>query len=315
MKTGVTISEFIFLADTILLKQHVSHLVTDNIYAYDFLAVVRKFLKSLSETVTLSDTATRRLGLLLVDYLHLADTLSSVGHLHHTLTDAVALADLINRGFAKGIAETISVTDIAHGVFVAALLLQDTMTSADTVTRQYTGNCLILSSVTTTDTVTAQASLQQVISELINFNIRLVIGGEVYQCWVLNTDRLYPSLYTNYGFNSFATLKGQTYAAKSDGIYLIGGADDDGTPIETGVRLAMARSAMLTQYHDAYFGVIGDAPAVRFTNENGAITYNIIQGRAKAALGPKGKEWTFDLVGVTDVQFIELHPINLTRSR
>lgn len=65
--------------------------------------------------------------------------------------------------------------------------------------------------------------------------------GDDAQVWVVNTSTQASTRYENFGFNSFGKWNGAYYGAKSDGLYLLDGDDDNGTPIEAMVSFGVQR--------------------------------------------------------------------------
>jgi len=64
-----------------------------------------------------------------------------------------------------------------------------------------------------------------------------IIETELAETWVITTQSWHPSMYSNWGFNSYIEVDGQYYGAKGDGIYLLEGQNDEGSLIRPGVRL------------------------------------------------------------------------------
>lgn len=62
---------------------------------------------------------------------------------------------------------------------------------------------------------------------------RIADGG----AWAVNTQRNASTRYDNYDFNSFARVGNAHFAARHDGIYLLGGNTDNGRAIQSGVNL------------------------------------------------------------------------------
>jgi hypothetical protein len=60
---------------------------------------------------------------------------------------------------------------------------------------------------------------------------------ELYETYTLTGQGFQPSIYSGFNFNSYAERNGQVLAARSDGIYVLEGADDAGQKIRPGVRL------------------------------------------------------------------------------
>lgn len=53
--------------------------------------------------------------------------------------------------------------------------------------------------------------------------------------WVFNTDSSSAVRYTQFPFNSLVSRAGQVFGVAADGIYLLSGDTDDGTPIEASI--------------------------------------------------------------------------------
>lgn len=76
------------------------------------------------------------------------------------------------------------------------------------------------------------------------------------QVWVVNTENGGSTRYENYGFNSFAAIDGVYYGAKSDGIYRLDGADDDGLPIQAMLSFGLQKfgTSAMKRVPNAYLG-------------------------------------------------------------
>lgn len=333
IKLNVTIEDYVLLLDN-LLSKWTGHLNTQEyLIMYDDATTIKKFLSALTETVTLIDSPTQAVGLLIIEYLTALEKLITNIQTHPILAEALQLTDNPLRAFGKTLSETLILGDSALKTFIATCIAHDAVAFSGIPSIKRTGNLLILEHLTTTDTVTNKARFKNLIQDGIMFDIRLVLGikaggvgdvtYETYQCWVLNTDEIYPSIYTNFDFNSYAQVGGQIFGAKDGVIYLIGGADDAGNVIKTGVRVNLYN--MGTHYRkrirEAFFGVAGSAPAIKIATEDGEVYYYIVgkrlveqtTGQRGPAKGQMGVTYTFDLAQVTELDFIEIMPIILMR--
>jgi len=66
----------------------------------------------------------------------------------------------------------------------------------------------------------------------VSFSDSISQVGDDAAVWVVNTVTQASTRYENFGFNSFGKWEGAYYGAKSDGLYLLDGDDDNGTPID-----------------------------------------------------------------------------------
>ena len=68
----------------------------------------------------------------------------------------------------------------------------------------------------------------------------LSINGDVWSCWLINTESKGVARYTNFPFNSFAKAPWGAYVGATDtGLYELGGDTDDGEPITARIRSAL----------------------------------------------------------------------------
>jgi hypothetical protein len=82
---------------------------------------------------------------------------------------------------------------------------------------------------------------------------RMVIGGALggknpatgtdsgNETWAVNVDNNGSTTYDNYEFNSYAQIGDSYYGANQQGIFLLEGDDDDGTPIRASVSFGTVR--------------------------------------------------------------------------
>lgn len=147
----------------------------------------------------------------------------------------------------------------------------------------------------------------------------LALDDGVYRAWVMNAESHAFWQYTNYPFNSFAELGGKFYGAKSDGIYLLEGADDAGTPIDAHFRSGLSDFGVgiLKQTPTMYIGYTTDGELlVKVTvSELGGTRQehwykvetrpagNIREGRVKIGLGLRSAYWEFELANVDGADF------------
>lgn len=312
----IPIADYLAFQESLTTNATCTVTTTDGLKLLDFLEVAKYFFQVIADAAAVVDSTQAGLGIGIVEYLQYVDTLVNTGHYSHTLLENLVTADLTEKGFLQALSDTIGISDSSISVFILALILNDSLATSDTVAKQYVANALVLSGMSIADTVASQATLTSIITDGLEFDLKIILDGEVYQCWVLNTDALYPSLYTNYGFNSFATLNGITYGAKDGAIYTLDGDTDVAAAIQTGVKLNLDN--MGTHYkkrlYRAYFGVSGSTPAVKVISDEGVASYYIIDGKAWPLVkGHEGRKWSFELTGVDAVEFAEITPVILAR--
>lgn len=83
------------------------------------------------------------------------------------------------------------------------------------------------------------------------------LTAQAGETWVVNADTSASSSYENYAFNSFSDVAGQMFAARSDGLYLLEGDTDAGSPIQASLSFGSTDfgSPQLKRPEFAYIGV------------------------------------------------------------
>jgi hypothetical protein len=122
--------------------------------------------------------------------------------------------------------------------------------------------------------------------------------------------------YTNYGFDYIVRFGGQYYGIKSNGMYLLEGADDNGTSISSTVKLNDIDFGTAKRKHVPYLYLDTDnnTDITTYVDRTQISTYRSRLGnkRTKLARGPRGRDWAFEIQNVDgnklDVRNIELFP-------
>lgn len=295
--------------DPLLPKYRGTQIAQDSVGIFDRLVLAKIFRQVLAETLTLTSAFDGRVALIIQDYLAALETVIVHQKKNEIVADTYALRDHAVQGFAGKIAELLTGSDSGVATFLIGCAVADLVSSAESVTKSLDRNVLVVSTLSTADHNVNAGLLQDGLLDGFGVDFKLVMDGQVYQCWVLNSESLYPSIYTNYNFSSFVELDSVVYATDNDGIYVLeDGIDDSSDTITTGVKINLYNMGMhfKKRLYRAYFGVVGDEPAVKMITELGEVQYFIVDGRIKVVKGHEGREWMFNLTQVEAVDFIEL---------
>lgn len=105
------------------------------------------------------------------------------------------------------------------------------------------------------------------------------IGEDVYEGWVLSVEDFGYTEYENYPFTGVASLKGKPYALAEDGLYLLEGDQDEGSPIAAALRTGLFdfNSKALKDAKSVYLG---------YTSNGQLVVKAITTGRGK-----KREDW------------------------
>ncbi|MGH7289749.1 MAG: hypothetical protein ACREJT_00965 [Myxococcota bacterium] len=228
------------------------------------------------------------------------------------LRDSSRNTDLVQALDAVAFDDDLETTISAHARLLEALLAQAEAQG------------IIDASAVATDTVEIadspmpKAFVSTIITEVLGCDALLVIDGESYAAWVVNTETGAPSQYLNWTFNSMARL-GQRYLGANDtGLYLLEGKDDAGEAIRARVRTGIYDfdTDRLSRVENAYIGYSSDGRVVlkTITSEGGKRTVNFYRsrecavgttrgGRFDFGKGLKSRFWQFELVNEDGADF------------
>lgn len=148
----------------------------------------------------------------------------------------------------------------------ADTVLADTITSAWSVATTQAGVIVLDGALSASPAfVTAWTAQQELNAEL--FALIRMLGTLPQQnerglAWVVNTLTGGSSMYEGFAFNSFGKLDTAYIGCKSDGIYVLDGDDDDGTPIQASMSFGKTDmgSPHLQRMIKAYADVASTAP-------------------------------------------------------
>ncbi len=139
---------------------------------------------------------------------------------------------------------------------------------------------------------------------------------EVWDCWVLNGQEFFPSVYSGFDFNSYAVMDGKAYGTSKAGIYSIG--SDHEEEFQAGIILPPTSLGMTQnkRFRVGYVGFSGGQPAVKVQVDGGeARVFRVVRNRFPLQRDLVGRKWQFALADFDTLEFVELFPIILHRSR
>ena len=141
------------------------------------------------------------------------------------------------------------------------------------------------------------------------------IDGEHWQCWVLSTSGFYPSIYSNYNFNSFAHFQGADYAADENGIYELGGADDDGAVINSGILFhpTAFRNTSRRKFRKIFVNAEGEGIRFEAKTDSGSRVFQVAKSRVPITRDLIGRRWQFSIEGFESFDFFEAFQTVLSR--
>lgn len=163
--------------------------------------------------------------------------------------------------------------------------------------------------------------------------VSLSLGDDEFTGWALTTSNRALSQYDHYPFTGFAQHGGRYYGVAADGVYLLDGDDDNGTPVSAAVRTALmnfgtAKHKRLPAVYLAYRSPGPLALKVVTTSDTGAPverwyrvrerpTTALRETRVDIGRGLRSVYWQLELVNTDGADFdldtMTLVPMILTR--
>jgi hypothetical protein len=126
--------------------------------------------------------------------------------------------------------------------------------------------------------------------------------------WVLTGNSFEPSMYTNYGFNSFAKMGHLYFGLKDDGLYLLDGPDDDGEKIVPAARIGPINlgNANMKRLRSINVGDDGAGMRVRVEGNGKEAVSPVIAGKAFAPYNIQARSFMVDVSGFDKLSHIEI---------
>lgn len=165
------------------------------------------------------------------------------------------------------------------------------------------------------DTATPRFVFYSLLPEGISFADLDLVSGDVWEAWAFSGPTFEPSVYSGFSFNSFAVEDGITYAAREEGIYILGGTTDAGVVIHDGVILSpfMFGAMNRKRFRNAFFDISGASPIIRGEVGGAGVSIPILNGKAMFPRILVGNKWTFLIADFDELGKTELFPVVLTR--
>ena len=314
---GIIVSDWLTLIDSQTNNWNGRDIITDTLNLYDLCQGAKHYADSLSDTMDMTDANLFSLTVTVLEYLGFADLASAMKSCAESLADGFVLADSTDRGFNFTITEALSAVDVLSvvttflGTITEALGLTDTLTG---IKRAYPS---ISESLVLSESITSSGTLYNTITETLRMSVLVELAGEVYECYVLNTPKFMPSMYSGFDFNSYAVFENRAFGANATGIYELTGETDAGTNISTGVVMSETDFGMPNQkrFRRGYLGISGTSPVMVLETEDGSREAYAIDtnGKFVASHELKSKKWKLSVADFDELETIKLIPVILTK--
>lgn len=180
----------------------------------------------------------------------------------------VALAAFVHEVAASGawdsILDAATLADTLGPVVHALLGLGESLALADAAMPAVTFLVVADEALVLGGSLASALDALQRAGESLHLTARLRLGDTEYLAWVVNTATRAVSTYANYPFNAFAKIGDAWFGSADDGIYVLDGDDDAGTPIPAEIRTGLTHlgTGKLKRLPTAYIGYRTDGEVV-----------------------------------------------------
>jgi len=272
---------------------------------------------SLSDAFALADTTTADLCISILENLGFTELVTAIGRFGLSTTETLDTRDVISLSFSQVLSDALSMVDAVSIINLLLLAISDGLTLSDSPLGQLNSILPVTESLTLSETVASRGLLFNTIYDTLNLSLTVEVDGEVWECYVLNTPKFLPSIYTGFNFNSYAVFENRAYGCKDDGIYELTGDTDNGIAFHTGVQLSETKFGIPNQkrFRKAYVGVSGTTPMMVMETESGLQKAYTIDsdGEVDASRALRSKKWKLSVVDFETLDFIKLIPVVLSK--
>lgn len=311
------VTEYLVFRDSIVSLGVYSETINEGLALTD--SIVSAIIETISESLSVEDAITLILSLNVSDILTLADTLSATCVFNEDLTEYLTAVDAVSQANLLSISDTVEIADAVSNLLTSALTLSESVLIIDAVTPTCSVVLTVNESLILYESVAATGHFYLSITEGMKLNVTIIIGDEVYDCFVLNTPKFLPSVYSGFNFNSYCEYQGRAFGANSEGLFELTGETDNGDTIHTGAQFHETDFGMRNQkrFRKAYIGISGASPVMVMETDDGerkAYTINN-KGKVDASRSIHGKEWTLSVADFDTLENIYLVPVILSRGK
>jgi len=315
---GLLVSDWITLVDSQTNNWNGREIVpTEYLNLYDLSVGSKHYDDTISETIGITDTSLLKLTVTILDYLGFSELASAMKSCAESISESVSLVDSAERGFALAVESILAAVDAATVGSLFYNSITESLITTDAAGVINNIGISVTDPLTFTETVSSLGHFYSAVYDTLALSVTVELGGEVYECYVLNTPKFHPSMYSGFNFNSYCVFEGRAFGANDTGIYELTGDTDAGSTIHSGVVLSKTDFGSPNQkrFRKGYIGVSGTSPVMVFETESGKReVYSIdTQGKVTASSELKSKKWTLSIADFDTLDTVKLLPIILTK--
>lgn len=314
---GIVVDEWLTLIDTETNNWNGREIIDESITLYDIAQGVKVYSDSLTDTVNFADTSLYSLSIAILEYLGFTDLAAAMRTTAASVSESLDIADAPAWAFPLSVESVLNLVDASTVITTFLNTVQSNLGLADVSSLIARVSSTVTESIVFIDSVAAKGTLYNVLYDTLALNVTVELDGEIWECYVLNTPKFLPSIYSGFDFNSYCIFESRAFGANSTGIYELTGPTDAGAEIHTGAILSKTDfgSANQKKFRKGYLDVSGTAPKMILETESGERqAYSIdTQGKVTASTALKSKKWTLSVAEFESLSSMKFIPIILTK--
>lgn len=314
---GLLISDWLGVIDTQSNNWNGRDVINDTLNLFDVVEKYFSIADTLEESLVLTDANNFVLTVAVLEYLGFSSLVSGMKTMAQLAEDTFAINDTATNAFIMLIEEVLQSVDVISVIANLFKTVQELLTLDEGLTLGLTIGKSVSESLTLTDVVANQGSLFTLVSDTLKMDVTVEFAGEVYECYVLNTAKFMPSMYSGFNFNSYCVFENRAFGANDTGIFELTGSTDAGATIHTGAILNETDfgSRHQKRFRRGYLGISGTSPVMVMETEDGSRQVYTVDEDGKVVFqhDQKSKKWKLSVADFDTLETMQLVPIILTR--
>ena len=314
---GIIVDEWLTFIDIQSNNWNGREIITEDVTLYDIAGFAKIYADSLTDEINIADVSTYQLTITVLEYLGFAELANAMRASAAAISDSLDIADNSALAFPQSVESILDVVDLSTVAVQFLHSVQSDFNLADvsSLIKRFTDT--VSDPLIFVDTITSRANLYSLIYDTLRLNVLVDLEGEFYECYVLNTPKFHPSMYSGFDFNSFCVFENRAFGANDTGIYELTGDTDAGSTIHTGIIFSNTNFDLPNQkrFRRGYLDISGTSPKMMIETEGGQRqAYEIDeQGKFVASHELKSKSWILSVADFETLSSMKLIPIILTK--
>lgn len=314
---GIIVDEWINFIDVQSNNWNGREIISEDVTLFDIAKLAKIYTDSLSDTLNIADVSTYQLTITVLEYLGFTELANAMKSSTAAINDSISITDNPALAFPQSVESILSVVDLSTIAVQFLNSVQSDLGLADVSSLIKRISDTVTDPIIFVDTITSHVHLYSVIYDTLALNVIVELAGEVWECYVLNTPKFHPSMYSGFNFNSYCVFENRVFGANDTGIYELTGDTDAGNQIHTGVILSKTNfnSPNQKRFRRGYLDISGTSPKMILETENGQRQAYTIdeQGKTVASHELKSKSWKLSIADFETLSSMKLIPIILTK--